>query len=338
MSAPGAAQIPDERHLLPYGFTTGALRLVIEAKKSSSPTSLLMSLLNLIPLGILVLVFLCEYYVYVFVTLTQGYLLPEMERSEQGFVLSSAFEYDYHKYVIQYCVFNVLSAGLLIAMFRTMFTKPGGVPDNLALEVEGTQEGKVTVVISERLMGLIDHMGQTEKKKSQMPRFCRTCLILKPDRSHHCSVCNRCVLRMDHHCPYINNCVGQHNYKYFMNMLVYGVLQTWIVACTMWEGLQDSWTAQYSLVFQVTLGIVYFGNVMLMCVITSFFCFHVYMVANAVTTIELKEKMAAKVDKSPYYTTVYGNFKNVLGSNPLLWLLPVAADDPVQFKFSEVAV
>lgn len=70
MSAPSAAQIPEERHLLPYGFATGALRLVIEAKKSPAPTSLLMSLLNLIPLGILVLVFLCEYYVYVFVTST----------------------------------------------------------------------------------------------------------------------------------------------------------------------------------------------------------------------------------------------------------------------------
>ena len=67
MSAP---QIPDERHLMPYGFATGALRLVIEAKKNSAQASLIMSLLNLIPLCILVLVFLCEYYVYVFVTFT----------------------------------------------------------------------------------------------------------------------------------------------------------------------------------------------------------------------------------------------------------------------------
>jgi len=55
---------------MPYGFATGALRLVIEAKKNSAQTSLIMSLLNLIPLCILVIVFLCEYYVYVFVTFT----------------------------------------------------------------------------------------------------------------------------------------------------------------------------------------------------------------------------------------------------------------------------
>jgi palmitoyltransferase len=35
-------------------------------------------------------------------------------------------------------------------------------------------------------------------------RFCRKCKASKPDRTHHCSSCNRCVLKMDHHCVYIN--------------------------------------------------------------------------------------------------------------------------------------
>jgi palmitoyltransferase len=26
------------------------------------------------------------------------------------------------------------------------------------------------------------------------------CHVFKPDRCHHCSICNRCVLNMDHHC------------------------------------------------------------------------------------------------------------------------------------------
>eukprot|EP00466_Bigelowiella_natans_P002255 jgi/Bigna1/44384/e_gw1.94.57.1 len=42
----------------------------------------------------------------------------------------------------------------------------------------------------------------------------KRCSHFKPDRSHHCSQCNACVMRMDHHCPYLDNCVGQHNYKY----------------------------------------------------------------------------------------------------------------------------
>lgn len=30
--------------------------------------------------------------------------------------------------------------------------------------------------------------------------ICKKCLTPKPIRTHHCSVCNRCVLKMDHHC------------------------------------------------------------------------------------------------------------------------------------------
>lgn len=49
---------------------------------------------------------------------------------------------------------------------------------------------------------------------------CRTCNIVKPARSKHCSVCNRCVARMDHHCVFINACVGYENQGYFVLLLL----------------------------------------------------------------------------------------------------------------------
>uniref|UniRef100_A0A8C6CHT5 Palmitoyltransferase n=1 Tax=Monodon monoceros TaxID=40151 RepID=A0A8C6CHT5_MONMO len=30
--------------------------------------------------------------------------------------------------------------------------------------------------------------------------ICKKCINPKPARTHHCSICNRCVLKMDHHC------------------------------------------------------------------------------------------------------------------------------------------
>lgn len=63
-------------------------------------------------------------------------------------------------------------------------------------------------------------------------RYCDKCLVIKPDRAHHCSVCGQCVLKMDHHCPWVNNCVNFTNYKYFVLFLGYGLLYCIYVAAT----------------------------------------------------------------------------------------------------------
>lgn len=47
-------------------------------------------------------------------------------------------------------------------------------------------------------------------------RTCHICKLRKPDRTHHCSQCGRCVLKMDHHCIWVNNCVG----VYYMSCLI----------------------------------------------------------------------------------------------------------------------
>ncbi|KAL0902570.1 hypothetical protein ABMA27_000407 [Loxostege sticticalis] len=59
---------------------------------------------------------------------------------------------------------------------------------------------------------------------SQAASICKKCITPKPPRTHHCSVCDRCILGMDHHCPWLNNCVGYFNARYFYLYMVYMVV------------------------------------------------------------------------------------------------------------------
>ncbi|SJX61160.1 uncharacterized protein SRS1_12382 [Sporisorium reilianum f. sp. reilianum] len=62
-------------------------------------------------------------------------------------------------------------------------------------------------------------------KSSGESRWCNKCDAPKPDRTHHCSSCKRCVLRMDHHCPWLaNRCVGLRNHKAFFLFISYTAL------------------------------------------------------------------------------------------------------------------
>lgn len=101
---------------------------------------------------------------------------------------------------INLVVFELFSFLAIVSHFRTMCTDPGAVPKGTA-----TKEA-------------IEQLGLPE---GQVLYKCQKCCSIKPERAHHCSVCQRCIRKMDHHCPWVNNCVGENNQKFFVLFTLY---------------------------------------------------------------------------------------------------------------------
>lgn len=124
-------------------------------------------------------------------------------------------------------------------------------------------------------------------------RFCKKCQVPKPDRTHHCSTCKRCVLKMDHHCPWLSTCLGLHNYKAFVLFLIYTTLFCWVcfVSTAYWVWVELFKSSTYLHEFapvQVIILTALSGIIGL--VITGFTSWHIYLCARGQTTIECLEK------------------------------------------------
>ncbi|XP_063049113.1 palmitoyltransferase ZDHHC16B [Engraulis encrasicolus] len=63
-----------------------------------------------------------------------------------------------------------------------------------------------------------------DRREGSSVTMCKKCIAPKPARTHHCSVCNRCIMKMDHHCPWLNNCVGHFNHRYFFSFCLFMTL------------------------------------------------------------------------------------------------------------------
>ena len=102
-------------------------------------------------------------------------------------------------------------------------------------------------IIFHFFMALLTSPGRppTDRVLEQVSSICKKCIAPKPPRTHHCSVCNTCILNMDHHCPWLNNCVGHHNHRHFFLYMVFMVIGCAFIMAfgfeIFYEEFQDHW-------------------------------------------------------------------------------------------------
>ncbi|XP_038599722.1 palmitoyltransferase ZDHHC16 isoform X2 [Tachyglossus aculeatus] len=82
-----------------------------------------------------------------------------------------------------------------------------------------------------------------DKNEVATVSICRKCIYPKPARTHHCSICNRCVLKMDHHCPWLNNCVGHFNHRYFFSFCFFMTLGCFYCSFSSWDLFREAYAA-----------------------------------------------------------------------------------------------
>lgn len=64
----------------------------------------------------------------------------------------------------------------------------------------------------------------------QNPSWCFNCQMIRPPRTTHCPLCDRCVVKRDHHCYVSGGCVGEDNFLKFVRVTGYVILFSSIFA------------------------------------------------------------------------------------------------------------
>lgn len=99
-------------------------------------------------------------------------------------------------------------------LFLTSCRDPGIIPRNVQLPELDESFTQSTEWLNDKAFDI--KLPRTRDVKingmSIKVKFCETCLLYRPPRASHCSICNNCVQKFDHHCPWVGQCIGIVSY------------------------------------------------------------------------------------------------------------------------------
>ncbi|RWR87544.1 DHHC-type zinc finger family protein isoform 1 [Cinnamomum micranthum f. kanehirae] len=230
-------------------------------------------------------------------------------------------------------LFHCLLVMLLWSYFSVVLTDPGGVPPNWRPVMDEERGDTVPLTSSEfggTTMGLQQSMPLHDMANPRF-RFCRKCNQPKPARCHHCSVCGRCILKMDHHCVWVVNCVGALNYKYFLLFLFYTFLETTLVTLSLLPHFIAFFSDGEIPGTPGTLATTFLAfvlNLAFALSVLGFLIMHISLVLANTTTIEAYEKKTTP--KWRYDLGRKKNFEQVFGTDIRYWFIPAYSEEDMR--------
>ncbi|XP_057470397.1 probable protein S-acyltransferase 4 [Actinidia eriantha] len=227
---------------------------------------------------------------------------------------------DKDQWYVVLVVGSILTILDITFLFLTSSRDPGIVPRNTR-PPEADEAGDVTTPSMEWINGRTPHLKLPRTKDvivngyTVKVKYCDTCLIYRPPRVSHCSICNNCVQRFDHHCPWVGQCIGIRNYRFFYMFIltstvlcVYVFVFSWINIIhkegTILEAMSRDVLSDFLIVY-CFIAVWFVGGLTI---------FHFYLTCTNQTTYE---NFRYRYDKkeNPYNKGMINNLREIFISN-----------------------